>query len=105
MKLNTGIQLSIMMFLQFIIWGAWYGQLSKYLIAIKFDGEQIGWIYSTFSLAMIVSPFIVGMIADRFFSAQKVLGGTQPGWCGHPFCYYENHRLPFILHPVIYCIV
>ena len=74
MKMNTRIQLCIMMFLQFVIWGAWYGQLSKYLIAIKFDGGQIGWIYSTFSVAMIVSPFIVGMIADRFFSAQKVLG-------------------------------
>ena len=74
MKMNTRIQLSIMMFLQFVIWGAWYGQLSKYLIAINFDGGQIGNIYATFSIAMIFSPFLVGMIADRFFSAQKVLG-------------------------------
>ena len=74
MKMNTRIQLSIMMFLQFVIWGAWYGQLSKYLIAINIDGGQIGNIYATFSIAMIFSPFLVGMIADRFFSAQKVLG-------------------------------
>ena len=74
MKMNTRIQLSIMMFLQFVIWGAWYGQLSKYLIAINFDGAQIGNIYATFSIAMIFSPFLVGMIADRFFAAQKVLG-------------------------------
>jgi len=74
MKMNTRIQLSIMMFLQFVIWGAWYGQLSKYLIAINFDGGQIGNIYATFSIAMIFSPFLVGMIADRFFAAQKVLG-------------------------------
>jgi nucleoside transporter len=74
MKLTTRVQLSLMMFLQFVIWGSWYGQLSKYLFAINFDGAQVGNIYSTFSIAMIISPFLVGMLADRFFSAQKVLG-------------------------------
>ena len=49
MKLITRIQLSIMMFLQFIIWGAWYGQLSKYLIAINFDGGQIGDLFHFFN--------------------------------------------------------
>jgi nucleoside transporter len=74
MKSGTTIRLMIMMFLQFVVWGAWYGQLSKYLFAIGFDGAQVGNIYSTFSIAMIISPFIAGMIADRFFAAQKVLG-------------------------------
>lgn len=74
MKSGTRIQLMIMMFLQFVVWGAWYGQLSKYLFAVGFDGAQVGNIYSTFSIAMIISPFIAGMIADRFFAAQKVLG-------------------------------
>ena len=74
MKSGARIQLMIMMFLQFVVWGAWYGQLSKYLFAIGFDGAQVGNIYSTFSIAMIISPFIAGMIADRFFAAQKVLG-------------------------------
>jgi len=68
------IQLSVMMFLQFVIWGAWYGQLSKYLFAINFTGAQVGNIYATFSIAMIISPFFIGMLADRFFAAQKVLG-------------------------------
>ena len=63
-----------MMFLQFVVWGAWYGQLSKYLFAINFTGAQVGNIYATFSIAMIISPFFVGMLADRFFAAQKVLG-------------------------------
>jgi len=63
-----------MMFLQFVVWGSWYGQLSKYLFAIGFDGEQVGKVYSTFSIAMIISPFLIGMLADRFFAAQKVLG-------------------------------
>ena len=74
MKSTTKIQLSAMMFLQFIVWGSWYGQLSKYLFSINFDGGQVGNIYSTFSIAMIISPFLVGMLADRFFAAQKVLG-------------------------------
>jgi len=74
MKVNTRIQLSIMMFLQFVVWGAWYGQLSKYLFAINFTGAQVGNIYATFSIAMIVSPFLVGMLADRFFNAERVLG-------------------------------
>lgn len=74
MRPTIRVQLSVMMFLQFVVWGAWYGQLSKYLFAINFDGTQVGNIYATFSIAMIISPFIVGMIADRFFSAQKVLG-------------------------------
>ncbi|CAN5424054.1 nucleoside permease [soil metagenome] len=74
MKSTTRVQLSIMMFLQFIVWGAWYGQLSKYLFTINFTGAQVGNIYATFSIAMIISPFFIGMLADRFFSAQKVLG-------------------------------
>lgn len=74
MRSTTRIQLSVMMFLQFVVWGSWYGQLSKYLFAINFDGVQVGNIYATFSIAMIISPFLVGMLADRFFAAQKVLG-------------------------------
>ena len=72
--MNTRIQLSIMMFLQFVIWGEWYGQLSKYLFAINFTGAQVGNIYASFSIAMIISPFLVGMLADRFFNAERVLG-------------------------------
>jgi len=74
MKMSTRIQLFVMMFLQFVVWGAWYGQLSKYLTAIGFQGDEVGNIYSMFSVAMVVSPFLVGMLADRFFAAQKVLG-------------------------------
>jgi len=66
-----------MTFLQFIVWGAWYGQLSKYLLAIGFNGAQVGNIYAAFSIAMIASPFFVGMIADRFFNAERVLGGLH----------------------------
>jgi nucleoside transporter len=76
MNASTSVRLAIMMFLQFVVWGSWYGQLSLYLFSesVQFNGEQVGYIYSTFSVAMIISPFLVGMLADRFFAAQKVLG-------------------------------
>ena len=73
MNASTRVRLSIMMFLQFVVWGSWYGQVSKYLFAVGFDGAQVGKVYSAFSVAMIISPFLVGMLADRFFAAQKVL--------------------------------
>lgn len=75
MKTGLRIQLSIMMFLQFCVWGAWYGQLSKYLtVQLNATGDQVGLVYAAFSIAMVVAPFFIGMLADRFFSAQKVLG-------------------------------
>jgi nucleoside transporter len=74
MKLSLRIQLSLMMFLQFFVWGAWYGQMSKYLFTnLNATGSQVGNAYSAFSIAMIGAPFFIGMIADRFFAAQKVL--------------------------------
>lgn len=75
MKSITRIQLSAMMFMQFFVWGAWYGQMSKYMTdQLDATGDQVGSAYAAFSVAMIAAPFFVGMLADRFFQAQKVLG-------------------------------
>ncbi|WP_420155592.1 nucleoside permease [Siphonobacter sp.] len=75
MKSTVRIQLMLMMFLQFFCWGSWYGQVTKYLgTTLGATGEQQGAAFSTFSIAMLIAPFFVGMIADRYFSAQKVLG-------------------------------
>ena len=65
--------LCVMMFLQFFIWGAWYVTAPNYLSKIGFTGGDFGWTYSVGPIAGIISPFFVGMIADRFFSAQIVL--------------------------------
>jgi nucleoside transporter len=75
MKSITRIQLALMMFMQFFVWGSWYGQMSKYMTdQLHATGDQVGSAYAAFSIAMIAAPFFVGMLADRFFEAQKVLG-------------------------------
>ncbi len=75
MKAAVRIQLMLMMFLQFVIWGAWYGQMSKYMVTqLGATGLQVGNAYAAFSIAMIIAPFFIGLVADRYFAAQKVLG-------------------------------
>ena len=71
------VQLSVMMFIQFFVWGAWVVTAATYLFAIGFTGEQVGWAYSTTAWAAIVSPFFIGMVADRFFPAQIVMGALH----------------------------
>ncbi|MFD2933090.1 nucleoside permease [Spirosoma flavum] len=72
---TTRVKLSVMMFLQFFVWGAWYGQVTKYLeTQLHATGIQQGAAFATFSIAMLIAPFFIGMIADRYFAAQKVLG-------------------------------
>lgn len=62
-----------MMFLQFFVWGAWYVTAPNYLSTIGFKAGDFGWTYSVGPIAGMISPFIIGMIADRFFAAQRVL--------------------------------
>jgi nucleoside transporter len=68
-------RLSAMMFLQFFIWGAWFVTLGTYLgQGLSFDGVQVAAAYSTMPWGTIVAPFFIGMVADRFFAAERVLG-------------------------------
>src|SRR5881227_2799513 len=75
MKTTTRVALSLMMFLEFFVWGAWYVTMGTYLDKVLHaSGKQVGAAYSALAVATIISPFFVGMIADRYFSAQRVLG-------------------------------
>jgi len=107
----------VMMFLQFFIWGAWYVTAPNYLGSIGFGANDFSWTYSVGPIAGIISPFFVGMIADRFFPAQRVLavlhlvggvimliaaGMMNPGvnpttlnwfFFGHMLCFYPTLAL------------
>lgn len=75
MNTTVRIKLSVMMFLEFFIWGAWFVTMGTYLsTVISSEGFQIAAAYSTQSLGAIIAPFIIGLIADRFFAAQRILG-------------------------------
>lgn len=63
-----------MMFLQFFIWGSWYVAGPNFLSTIGFTANDFAWMYSVGPLAGIISPFFVGMIADRYFATERVLG-------------------------------
>ena len=76
MQINTRILLSAMMFFNFFIWGIWFVTMGTFLTkgAIAATGSQTAMAYGTQCLGAIIAPFIVGMIADKFFAAQKILG-------------------------------
>ncbi len=69
------IQLSFMMFLEFFIWGGWFVTMGTFLSqSFNASGSQLAQAYETQSIGAIIAPFIIGLIADRYFSAQKILG-------------------------------
>jgi len=75
MNLNVRLKLSTMMFLEFFIWGAWFVTMGTFLSqAFSATGVQTGMAYNTQAFGAIVAPFIIGLIADRYFAAQKILG-------------------------------
>ena len=75
MKKSIQFQLSLMMFLEFFIWGGWFVTMGTFLGSnLSASGGETAMAYSTQSWGAIIAPFIIGLIADRYFNAEKILG-------------------------------
>jgi nucleoside transporter len=71
--MSVRVRLSVMMFLQFFIWGAWYTTIAVYMTQHGME-KLTYWPYTVNPIAAIAAPFFLGLIADRYFATEKVLG-------------------------------
>ncbi|WJG10867.1 nucleoside permease [Aliiglaciecola sp. LCG003] len=99
---NITLRLSVMMFLQFFIWGGWFVTLGTFLANnLSASGGQIGMAFSTQSWGAIIAPFIIGLIADRYFNAERILGVLHLVGAGLMYCLYQaadfDAFYPFVL--------
>lgn len=75
MSIGTKIRLSTMMFLEFFVWGSWYVTMGTFLgINLNATGAQVSAAFSTQSFGAIIAPVIIGLVADRYFNAERIMG-------------------------------
>jgi nucleoside transporter len=83
-----------MMFLQYLVWGAWFATGYAFLTKkMGFTDAQAASCYATTNLAAMIAPFFMGMIADRFFAAERVLGVLH--LLGAAFIYFASQQTTF----------
>lgn len=91
MKTTARIQLSVMMFLEFFIWGAWFVTLGTFLgNNLGATGAQTAAAFSTQSFGAIIAPFIIGLIADKYFNAERILGILHLLGAGLMYLMYQS---------------
>jgi NHS family xanthosine MFS transporter len=72
--MNIKQRLTVLSFLQFFIWGSWLISTGGYLFSLKFTGIEIGSVFSTLGIASLIMPAILGIVADKWVNAEKLLG-------------------------------
>ncbi len=107
MKTSTRLQLSLMMFLEFFIWGGWFVTLGSFLNlnlhATPYDSANV---FSTQSYGAIVAPFIIGMIADRYFNAEKILALLHLAGAVLMYLMYQSTEVSvFFPYTLVYMII
>ncbi|HEY8916098.1 MAG TPA: nucleoside permease [Chitinophaga sp.] len=108
MKPAVRLQLSLMMFLEFFVWGAWFVTMGTFLLNnLHTSGTQVGVAYLTQSIGAIIAPFIVGLIADRFAPAQLILGilhliGAMLLWLAGSSADFETFYPLLLLYMILY---
>ncbi len=73
LEIGPRLKLSVMMFVQFAIWGSWFVVFTTYLGKLGFSGFQQGLLFGNMALGAIISPMIVGVIADRWFASERLM--------------------------------
>jgi len=108
MKPAVRLQLSLMMFLEFFVWGAWFVTMGTFLLNnLHTSGTQVGVAYLTQSIGAIIAPFIVGLIADRFAPAQLILGilhliGAMLLWLAGSSADFETFYPLLLFYMILY---
>lgn len=82
--MNLKLQLKILSFLQFCLWGSWLTTLGSYMfVTLKFDGASIGAVYSSLGIAAVFMPALLGIVADKWLSAKWVYAILPHHWRYH----------------------
>jgi nucleoside transporter len=105
MQTQLKVKLSFFNFLQYFVWGSWYVSMGAYLAnTLKFGGQEIGAAYGAFAIGSMISPFFVGLLADRYFSSEKMLA-VLALLGGITLCLLPRFDtfLPFYSTLILYC--